>query len=133
MTKTDELEKLLNRDLTEKQAFHEIIRFGEKSNDFPKEQLIDSNLIQGCQSRLYLHHTYKDGKIKFYIHSDALISKGLASLITYIYNDEEPKKLFTHPPTIFQTIPHLSKISMNRQIGISNLFKEMQKISSKYI
>ncbi|MCH9621555.1 MAG: Cysteine desulfuration protein SufE [Chlamydiia bacterium] len=130
--KIDDIITLLSQK-TEKEAYQEIIKFGENNKPFPKDQLVDENLVHGCQSRLYLFHTLENGKIEFFIHSDALISKGLAALLTYIYSNEEPKSLFTQPLTVFQNLPILKKISLNRQIGISNLFKKMQLISSKYI
>lgn len=131
--KFDTIQSLLSNTKSDKEVYQEIISFGEKCTHFPKEAMIKENLIQGCQSRLYLTHEFKSGKIKFFIHSDALISKGLAAILTFIYSNETPETLFTSPPVIFKTIESLKNISLNRQLGISNLFKQMQLIASKFV
>lgn len=130
--KTEKLKKLFSS-TDEKQVYKEVMAFGEKFTTYPKKDLKPENLVEGCQSSLYLSTQYKDGKIKFYVQSDALISRGLAAILIYLYSDEDPKKLFTHPPLIFKECPALKKISLNRQLGISNLFKKMQKAASSYI
>lgn len=127
------LKSIFTSKSSDKEALEAVIFFGKQVEHFPKNALIKENLVQGCQSELYLTHTYKDGKIHFYIHSEALISKGLAALLIHLYNDESPTVLFTYPPSLFAEFPVLQKISMNRQIGIQNLFLMMQKIAAKYI
>ncbi len=131
--KIDLIKKIFSTDKSEKEIYEEIIEFGKKSSLFPQNELIKTNLVRGCQSLLYLTHTFENEKIFFYIHSDALISKGLAQLLVFIYSAQEPKQLFTAPPTFLKDLKVIEKISMNRQIGISNLFDSMLVLASKYI
>ncbi|MCH9812029.1 SufE family protein [bacterium] len=131
--KFTKIKSLLLSKKSEKEVIEAIISFGKDIENFPKDALTKDNLVQGCQSELYLTHSFKDGKIDFFIHSEALISKGLAAILIYLYSGEDPKALFTTPPTLFKEIPTLQKISLNRQIGIQNLFVQMQKIAARYL
>ena len=75
--------------------------FHENIEGYPDTELSRENLVEGCQSELYLAHKFENEKIKFYIHSEAMISKGLASILVYVYSNESPKKIFTTPPIFF--------------------------------
>ena len=127
------LKEIFSEKKSEKEVYQQIISFGKDLPTFPKEEIQKENLVPGCQSELYLAHTYNNGKIKFFILTEALISKGLASILIYLYSDNDPKTLFTTPPAILKELNVLKNISMSRQVGISNLFKKMQLIASKYV
>lgn len=127
------IEEIFSKQKSEKELYKEIILFGERARPFPSTALKKENLVQGCQSELYLTHSFKDGKLEFLIESKALISKGLAAILVYLYTDESPAVLFTHPPVILKTLPILNKISMHRQTGINNLFSAMRSVAAKYI
>jgi sulfur transfer protein SufE len=131
--KTILLEKIFSIDKSEKEIYNEIISFSKRANPFPKESLLKENLVSGCQSELYLTHAYKDGKIHFYIQTEALISKGLATILTFLYSDEAPEAIFKQPPEILKKIRLLEKVSLSRQVGIANLLQKMTLICAKYI
>jgi cysteine desulfuration protein SufE len=131
--KIDTLYEMLAEINDEREFYEQIILFGKKSEPFDQKDLVNQNLVEGCQSRLYLSHTFKDGKIKFNVYSESLFSFGLASILAYYYSDESPKATFTHPPDFLNNLTIFKKISINRQVGISNLFRKMQLICSKYI
>ncbi len=131
--KTILLEEIFSKDKSEKEIYNEIITFSKRASPFPKHQLLKENLVTGCQSELYLTHLYIDGKIHFYIETEALISKGLASILTFLYSDQTPETIFKHPPEILKKIKLLEKVSLSRQVGIANLFQKMTLICAKYI
>ena len=131
--KIDHLKIIFSNDKSERQIYEEIIKFGHNTSVFPEEEKIKKNLINGCQSLLYLTHRFENGKIEFNIHSEALISKGLANILLYVYSGEDPKHLFSLPPTFLNEMKIIEKISMTRQIGIGNLFNTMRLFASKYV
>ena len=131
--KITNIKNLLLSKKTDKEVLEAIISFGKEVENFPTKELVKENLVRGCQSELYLTHSFKDGKIHFYISSEALVSKGLAAIIARLYSNEEPKMLFTQELTLFKEIPTLQKISLNRQVGIQSLFRQMQKIATSYV
>jgi sulfur transfer protein SufE len=131
--KIDLLFKKFNTIETERQLYEEIIYFGSKRAPFQKIDLVKENLVQGCQSELYLSYSFHEGKIDFFVHSEALFTLGLASILAFVYSSETPKDIFLHAPNFLKELSILQKISMNRQVGILNLYKKMQLISSKYV
>ena len=58
-----------------------IIELGEKLDSFPENKKTDDRLIKGCQSRVWLDWEVKDGKLYFTADSDAIITKGIISLL----------------------------------------------------
>ncbi len=131
--KIDYLKKIFSDNKSEKEIYEEIIKFGQNTPNFPAEDKVKINLVSGCQSLLYLTHAFNNGKIQFSIHTEALISKGLANILLYVYSGEDPKHLFSFPPTFLNEMKLIEKISMTRQIGISNLFNSMRLFASKYV
>jgi sulfur transfer protein SufE len=131
--KNQTLEEIFSLDKSEKEIYNEIILFAKKASPFPKEFILKENLVKGCQSELYLAHIYKDGKIEFFIQTEALISKGLATILTFLYSNETPETIFKNPPAILKKVKLLEKISLSRQVGIANLLQKMTLICAKYI
>jgi len=127
------LEEIFSIDKSEKEIYNEIILFAKKAAPFPKTSLLKENLVTGCQSDLYLTHVYNDGKIHFYIQTEALISKGLATILTFLYSGETPETIFKNPPEILKKIKLLERVSLSRQVGIANLLQKMTLICTKYI
>ena len=117
----------------ERDFYLTIMEFSKIAKKFPKELILKENLVKGCQSKLYLTHTYIDGKIELFVLSDSQFTLGLAAIIEFLYSGEDSKKVFTDPPHFLSDLKLLEKISMNRQIGFNNLFKKVQLICSNYI
>ena len=63
------------------EKYEYIIQLGKDLPLIDEQYRKDENLIKGCQSRVWLHSEYKDGKIFFTADSDALITKGLVSMV----------------------------------------------------
>jgi cysteine desulfuration protein SufE len=127
------LKKVFFEGLSEKEVYEKIIEFGRATPEFPESEKIERNIVTGCQSLLFLTHSFEHGKIYFNIHSEALISKGLSSLLVYLYSEQEPKKLFTDPPICLQEMSVLKKISMTRQLGLANVYSQMKHLASEYL
>src|SRR3990167_5556407 len=67
--------------LTQELKYQELIKMGRNLPPFPKELKTEAQIVQGCQSTLYLHTFFEKGKCFFQADADALISKGLAALL----------------------------------------------------
>ena len=75
------------------EKYQYLIEQAKKSEDFPTELRIDEFKVNGCQSQVWLVPEEKDNKLYFKSDSDALIAKGLVTLIASIYSDEAPKDI----------------------------------------
>lgn len=106
--------------------YEKIIELGRKLPPLSPTARIEQNLVQGCQSLLYLETTTKDGFIYFNADSEALISKGLAALLIDVYSEQLPTALFQHPPLFLTEIGLHQALSPARSNGLASLFKKMQ-------
>ena len=88
------------------------------------EAKVEENLVAGCQSVLYLECTSRGGALYFNADSDALISKGLAALLVYLYSGEPASSLFTHPPQFLQGLG--LQLSPARSNGLASLYAKMR-------
>ena len=79
-----------------------LIELGKSLNNYPDSEKTDDKLIKGCQSRVWLDSKVKDGKIFFNADSDAIITKGIISLLIRIYSGRtsEGSRLSPHPVNI---------------------------------
>lgn len=112
---------------TEEEKYKKIIEMGSILALFPDEEKKEDNLVDGCQSLLYLHIQVKNGKAQLKIDSDALISKGLAALIFFVYNDQPLKEIIITPPKFLNDLGILKSLSPNRATGVISLYSKIQK------
>ena len=75
------------------EKYQYLIEQAKKSEEFPVELRVDEFKVNGCQSQVWLVPEEKDDKLFFKSDSDALIAKGLVTLITSIYSNETAKDI----------------------------------------
>jgi len=115
-----------------------LIELGNELAPVDPKYKTESNLIRGCQSRVWLHQEFTDGKIKFEAESDALIVKGLVALLLRIYSDRTPHEILISEPQFIDAIGLRQHLSPTRSNGLLAMVKQMkmyalayEKISSK--
>ena len=70
-----------------------LIDVGNEQAPLDEQYKTDQNLIDGCQSRVWLQADYADGKIHFTAESDALIVKGIVALLIRVLSDHTPQEI----------------------------------------
>lgn len=115
------------------EKYEKIIEMGRKLPSLSPNARIEKNLVQGCQSLLYLETQVQDGLIYFNADSEALISKGLAALLIEVYSGQPPETLFKHPPMFLKEIGLHQALSPARSNGFASLFKKMQEEALKIL
>ena len=70
-----------------------LIDLGSEQEPLPEEYKTDSNLIEGCQSRVWLQADEVDGRLIFQAESDALIVKGIVSLLVKVLSDHTAEEI----------------------------------------
>ena len=70
-----------------------LIDMGNEQEPLDEKYKTESNLIDGCQSRVWLQADYADGKLHFSAESDALIVKGIVTLLIRVLSDATPKEI----------------------------------------
>jgi len=110
-----------------------LIEMGRRLPHFPAHLKIEENLVQGCQSNLYLHAEIEKGKISFLAESDALISAGLAALFISIYNHETPKTILTASLGFLDQLNLYLPLSPGRSNGLNSIQLAMKQRAVKFI
>lgn len=86
----------------------------------------DSNLIEGCQSRVWLQADYVDGKVLFRAESDALIVKGIVALLINVYSGHTPDEILDNEPFFVEEIGLRDHLSPTRSNGLVAMIRQMK-------
>ncbi len=103
-----------------------IIDLGKEIEMIPNQDKRDEQLIEGCQSRVWLKSNYKDGKMFYFADSDAIITKGIISLLIKVMNGEEPKTIAKEDLFFIKEIGLQEHLSPTRANGLVEMVKRMK-------
>jgi cysteine desulfuration protein SufE len=109
-----------------------LIELGNELTPIDPKYKVESNLIRGCQSRVWLHQEFTDGKIIFEAESDALIVKGLVALLLKIYSNRTPHEILTSEPRFIDEIGLRQHLSPTRSNGLLAMVKQMKLYALAY-
>ena len=103
-----------------------LIDLGNEQEPLPEEYKTDNNLIEGCQSRVWLQADVVDGKIIFRAESDALIVKGIVALLIKVYSGHTPDDILAAEPYFVEAIGLKEHLSPTRSNGLVAMIKQMR-------
>lgn len=103
-----------------------IIDLGNEQPKLDDQYKTDDNLIDGCQSRVWLHAEYVDGKIIFQADSDAIITKGLIGLLIRVWSGQTPQNIIDSDLHFIEEIGLTEHLSPTRSNGLLSMIKEMK-------
>ena len=103
-----------------------LIDLGGEQEPLPVEYKTDNNLIEGCQSRVWLQADYVDGKVLFRAESDALIVKGIVSLLIKVYSGRTPDEILENEPYFVEAIGLKEHLSPTRSNGLLAMITQMR-------
>ena len=103
-----------------------LIDLGTEQEPLPDEYKTDNNLIEGCQSRVWLQADFVDGKIFLRAESDALIVKGIVSLLIKVYSGHTPDEILDNEPYFVEAIGLKEHLSPTRSNGLLAMIKQMK-------
>lgn len=110
-----------------------IIDLGKEIEMIPNQDKQDDQLIEGCQSRVWLKSDCKNGKMFYYADSDAIITKGIISLLIKVMNGEEPKTIAKEELFFIKKIGLQEHLSPTRANGLLEMVKRMKLDAIKNI
>ena len=84
------------------------------------------NIIEGCQSRVWLNAEYENGKIYFTADSDAIIVKGIISLLIKVFSEHTPDEILNSDLHFIQAIGLAEHLSPTRSNGLAAMVKQMK-------
>lgn len=103
-----------------------LVDLSKSLKPFPEEYRTDDNLIKGCQSRVWIFAVKKDGKINFYGDSDAIIVKGIVSLLINVFSGFTPEEILKADFNFIDEIGLKEHLSPTRSNGLLAMVKQMQ-------
>jgi len=104
-----------------------LIDIGSEQQPLPPEYKVESNLIDGCQSRVWLQADLQaDGTIHFQAESDALIVKGIVALLIRVLNNQTPDAILSANLHFIEDIGLREHLSPTRSNGLLAMLKQMK-------
>ena len=85
----------------------------------------DNYLINGCQSRVWLHAKMEDGKVYFSADSDAVITKGIINLLIKVLSGQKPSDIIAADMSFLDEIGLKEHLSPTRSNGLLSMVKQM--------
>ena len=103
-----------------------LIDLGNEQEPLDEKYKIESNLIDGCQSRVWLQADYHDGIIDFTAESDALIVKGIVALLIRVLSGHTPQEILDADLYFIDQIGLKEHLSPTRSNGLLAMVKQMR-------
>ncbi|MDR2232692.1 MAG: SufE family protein [Tannerella sp.] len=103
-----------------------LIEMGNALAPLDEKYKTENNLIAGCQSRVWLQANYADGKVYFLGESDAVIVKGIVSLLISVLSDHTPQEILDADLFFIEQIGLKEHLSPTRSNGLTAMLKQMR-------
>ena len=109
-----------------------IIDLGKKLPPLDPKYKTDENRVRGCQSSVWLVADYKDGKLFFQADSDAVIVKGLISMLIRVLNKRTPDEIMEAKMDFIREIGMTTHLAQTRSNGLLSMVKQMKHYALAY-
>lgn len=103
-----------------------LIDLGNEQEPLEEQYKTEQNLIEGCQSRVWLQADMVDGKLIFRAESDALIVKGIIALLIKVVSDHTPDEILDSELYFIDKIGLKEHLSPTRSNGLLSMVKQMR-------
>ena len=109
-----------------------IIDLGNELPPLDPAYKTEDNLIEGCQSRVWLHAEMRDGLVHFEADSDAIITKGLIALLIRVLSDHTPQEILQSDVHFIDAIGLTQHLSPTRSNGLLSMLKQIKTYALAY-
>ena len=108
------------------QKYEYMIELGKSIDLIDSKNKVDSNLIKGCQSKLWLFAELKNGKIIYSADSEAIITKGIAAILLRVFSNQTPLDVLNSNLKYIDEIGLKEHLSPTRANGLVSMIKQMK-------
>ena len=108
------------------QKYEHIIELGKELPLIGEQYKTEEHTIKGCQSKVWLNAEMKDGNVYFTADSDAIITKGIISLLLRVFNNQTPQDIITAELTFIDEIGLKEHLSPTRSNGLLSMIKQIK-------
>lgn len=109
-----------------------LIELGKDCPVIDEKDKTESNLIKGCQSRVWLSCLQRDGRLYFAADSDAVITKGIISLLIRTFDGQTPQDILDADLSFIDVIGLKEHLSPTRSNGLTSMLKQMKMYALAY-
>ena len=108
-----------------------LIDLGRRLEPFPEELKTDDRLIKGCQSRVWLDAREEDGRLYFRADSDAIITKGIISLLIGVYSGRTAAEIAADDFSFVDSLGLRENLSPTRANGLASMIETLRQTAQK--
>ena len=108
-----------------------LIELGKSLSSYPEESKTEDKLIEGCQSRVWLDWKMEDGKLYFIADSDAIITKGIISLLVGLYSGRSPREIADDDFSFVERLGLKENLSPTRANGLVSMIATIKEAALK--
>ena len=109
-----------------------LIELGKNLAPFPEEKKTEDRLIKGCQSRVWLDSELRDGSLHFMADSDAVITRGIISLLIGVYSGRPAQEIAADDFAFVSEIGLKDNLSPTRANGLASMIERIREIAKSY-
>ena len=106
--------------------YNYLIEMGRSIPIIDENYKTDQYVITGCQSKVWLHADYRDGKIFFSADSDAIITKGIVNLLIRVLSGHTPDEILNADMDFIDKVGLREHLSPTRSNGLTSMVKQMK-------
>lgn len=106
-----------------------LIDLGKNLEAYPEDCKTEDKLIKGCQSRVWLDYKVQDGRIYFRADSDAIITKGIISLLISVYSGRTPEEIASSDFGFIEKIGLKENLSPTRANGLASMIATIKAVA----
>lgn len=106
-----------------------LIDLGKNLEAYPEESKTEDKLIKGCQSRVWLDYKVQNGRIYFRADSDAIITKGIISLLISVYSGRTPEEIASSDFGFIEKIGLKENLSPTRANGLASMIATIKAVA----
>lgn len=106
-----------------------LIDLGKNLEAYPEDCKTEDKLIKGCQSRVWLNYKVQDGRIYFKADSDAIITKGIISLLISVYSGRTPEEIASSDFGFIEKIGLKENLSPTRANGLASMIATIKAVA----
>lgn len=108
-----------------------LIEIGKSLPPIREQDKSESSLIKGCQSRVWLHCEVREGRLHFTADSDAIITKGIISLLVRVYDDRTPQEILSSDFGFIREIGLQDNLTPTRANGLVSMIAQIRAYASE--
>jgi cysteine desulfuration protein SufE len=117
---------------TWEEKYEYIIELGKKLPVLEEKYKVEENMIKGCQSAVWLIADYRDGRVFFKADSDAVIVKGLVSMLIRVLSGHTPEEIIHAKLDFIEQIGMMTHLAQTRSNGLLAMIRQMKNYALVY-